>query len=96
MANKKEFTSEELAKACEEAKKNFEKLNEQYLKAKREEEEEKAAQLALEKEARKKEVDEAYDKYLELLSAYVKDYGSYSTTAYSDDWFPNKFWRSFF
>ena len=77
-AKKKSINIEELKKQCEEAKNNFETLNEQLKKAEQEEEARKQAKLALEKEARAKEIDAAYDKYYELLSAYVKDYGIYS------------------
>ena len=94
MANKKDWTIEELAQQCEEAKKNFETLNAQLKQAQQEEEDRKRAKLALEKENRKKEVDEAYEQYQKLLKAYVEDYKVYSNV--SDDWFPNKFWRSFF
>jgi uncharacterized membrane-anchored protein YhcB (DUF1043 family) len=64
----------------------------------KEEEEKKKAQLALEKENRKKEVDDAFQNYNELLKAYIKDYGSYKVIASADDfdWFSNKFWRGFF
>ena len=98
MDNKKELTIEELKKL------HHDLLNETntvgvLLKQKvQEEEDRKKAQLALEKETRKKEVDEAFDNYSKLLKAYIKDYGVYSSTTYADDcpWYPNKFWRSFF
>jgi hypothetical protein len=45
-------------------------------KKKREEKERKKAELALQKETRKKEVEDALDKYYVLLKAYLKDYGS--------------------
>ena len=95
---KKTLTVEELKKACEEAKNNFDALNEQLKKAIEEEEERKQAQLALDKESRKKEVDGACKTYRKLLKEYIKDYGAYSlTTDTSDaDLFPNVFWRSFF
>lgn len=94
---KKNFTAEDLRKQCEEAKKNYETLNEQLKQVEQEEEENRRAQLAIEKESRKKEVDEAFDKYNELLKAYIKDYGVYSITTSSDDlnWWP-KLWRGFF
>ena len=43
MENQKSFTIEELAEQCEEARKNFEALNEQFQKAKQEEEDRKRA-----------------------------------------------------
>ena len=98
MVAKKDFSIEELAKQCEEAKKTFESLNEQLKKAREDEEDRKKAELALERDNRKKEVDEAFENYNKLVKAYIKDYGSYVTTTSSDDynWFPNSFWRSFF
>ena len=93
MANKKDYTNEELQKAVEEAKKNYEMLNEQLTIAKQEEEDRRKAQLALEKEARTKEVDEAYDNYVSLLNKYVEDYGSYSIVReHSKAFDPYKWW----
>ncbi len=95
---KKEFTIEELEKAYQEHKAETDALKDKIEKMKQEEKEKKEAQLALEKESRKKEVEDAFSKYSELLKAYINDYGYYGTTVYADDdnWFPNKFWRSFF
>ena len=45
-------------------------------KKKREEEKRKQAELALKKETRKKEVEEALDNYQKLAKAYMEDYGS--------------------
>lgn len=86
MANKKDLTIEELAQQCEEAKKNLEALNEQLKKAQQDEEDRKKAQLALEKETRKKEVDDAIGFAHDLLTAYIKDYGSYSGKYGLDDY----------
>lgn len=92
MASKKDLTIEELARQCEEAKKNFEALDAQFKKAQREEEERKKAQLALEQEARKKEVDDAIENVKDLVAAYVEDYGSYTNKYDLDDYglFPNR------
>ena len=68
-------------------------------KKKREEEERKKAELALKKEARKKEVEDARDNFQKLLKAYVQDYGSISITNDSDEWppfFSSKPWRWWF
>lgn len=77
---KREMTIEELEK--EYAKITEERQNiEKTLKQKKQDEEEhRIAQLALEKEKRKKEVDEALNNYHTLVNAYIRDYGSYSTT----------------
>ena len=98
MANKKDFTIEELVQAYEEAKTNCEALRTKIEQVKQEEEDRRKAELALEKESRKKEVDEALKHYNELLRAYLTDYGAYHSKEFSDDfaWYPNKFWRSFF
>jgi small-conductance mechanosensitive channel len=97
MEKKKDFTIEELTKQCEEAKKNFETLNKELNKALKEEEDRKKAQLALEKESRKEEINEAFDKYNKLLRAYIQDYGSYSTiTNGQGSIFLDKYWPSFF
>lgn len=85
MADKKTLTVKELTKATEDAKKKFEELNEQLAIAKKVEEDRKKAELALAKEARKKEVDDAITNTKDLLEAYIKDYGSYSSEySYSD------------
>ena len=55
-------------------------------KKKREDEEKRQAELAIQKEARKKEVGEALENYQKLLKNYIKDYGSISITSNTDDW----------
>ena len=87
MANKKEFTIEELKQQCEDAKKNFETINEQLTKAIKEEEDRKKAQLALEKEQRRKELDTAFEDYQNLLKDFIRDYGSYRKTYSPDYWY---------
>ena len=94
MSTKKEYTIEELTQQCEEAKKNFEHLNKLIEEKKREEKELRETQLALEKEARKKEVDDAIAKCKELVRAYMHDYGIYSFSSTDDDSiFSSKFWN---
>ena len=95
MASKKDFTIEELRKMYEDSLKESDTLGEMLKKKEQEEADRKKAQLALEKEARKKEVDEAFENYNKLLKAYIEDYGSYSTTT-DMDWFPKSLWPSFF
>ncbi len=98
MDNKKELTIEELKKLHHDLLNETNTVSALLQQKVQEEEDRKKTQLALEKEARKKEVDEALDNYNKLLKAYMKDYGAYTSTTYSDDfaWYPNKFWRSFF
>lgn len=87
---KKDFTLEELEKQYNEAAENYKNASEAYIAKKKEEDDKKKAALALEKEARKKEIEEAEEHYHALIAAYIKDYGSYSATrSYkSDDEFP--------
>lgn len=95
---KRELTLEELEKQYTELTEKRNAIKEQFDRKLKEEEDRKKAQLAIEKEKRKKEIEEAEDNYRRLLKAYIADYGSYSTiTSTSDsDWYPNSFWRSFF
>ena len=95
MSTKKEYTIEELTQQCEEAKKNFERLNRLIEEKKKEEKELREAQLALEKDARKKEVDDALTAYKTLLKKYMNDYGVYLYTSNDDifDMFGSKFWN---
>ena len=77
---KKEMTIEELEKECARITLEKERIEETLKKKKQDEEDRRVAQLALDKEQRKKEVDEAYNNYCTLVNAYVRDYGSYSMT----------------
>jgi hypothetical protein len=97
MANKKDFTVEELKKMHTDLLKETNTIGEMLKQKEKEEEDKKKAQLALEKEARRKEVDEAFEKFNELQKAYIKDYGSLIITRDIDnDIFPNSFFRGFF
>ena len=83
---KREMTLEELQKQCEEAKKNFEALNEQLNKVKKEEEERKRAKLEADKDSRYKEIEEVSDHLNNLIKNYVNDYGTFSfTRSYLND-----------
>ena len=77
MATKK-VNIEELEKQYLEAEKNFKLLREQFEAAKKEEEEAKKAKLAKEKDARYKEVIDAYENFEELRVEFVNDYGEFS------------------
>ena len=83
----KKLTIEELTKQCEEAKKTFDLLNEQLQKQKKEEEDRKQAELAVQKDARHKEVEDAFNNYQKLLRAFIRDYGWISINHKADDWF---------
>lgn len=96
MASIKDFTVEELKKMHEDAAKEYETIGEMLKQKEQEEKEQKEAQLALEKEARQKEVDDAFKNYSKLLKAYIRDYGSYIKATEAEGFFPNEFWRGFF
>ena len=81
---KRELTLDELKKQLSKIGEEYSNLNEIIKKREVEEEDRKRAQLALEKETRKKEVDEALEKYRDLLHTYLEDYGSYSNIRMSD------------
>lgn len=94
MANKKDLTTEELKKLYEDALEKSNTLGEMLKQKEKEEKEAREAQLALEKEARKEEVDDAFNNYKKLLSAYIKDYGSFTVTNHNDDFFKSLFDQS--
>lgn len=94
MENKK-FTTEQLAEQCEEARKVFVRLKEQLEEQKKKEEDRKKAELALVKETRKKEVEDAAENYRTLLRDYIKDYGcfpSITDVTNLDSLFHSTFW----
>lgn len=93
MEKKEELTIEELTKAYEEAKNNVDTLREKLAKAKQEEENRKRAELALTQQARKKEMDDAFAKYVELSKAYEKDYGPYVIDTYVNEFPWHLFWN---
>lgn len=74
----KKVNIEELEQQRLEAEKNFKTLHEKLVQAKKEEEEAKKAKLAAEKEARYKEVINAYENFEELRMKYVNDYGQFT------------------
>lgn len=70
----------------EEMKKKYEALGEEIAQKEKAEAEERKARLIAEKAARREEVRLAEKTYRELVSAFVKDYGSYSSTeSYTSD-----------
>lgn len=94
MSTKKEYTIEELEAQYKLAEEKRNALKQQIEQKKREEEELREAQLALEKEARKKEVDDAIAKCKALIKSYMHDYGVYSFTSSGDDEvFNSRFWN---
>lgn len=68
-------------------------------KKKREEEERKKAELALEKEARQKEVENAFENLQKLMKEFVNDYGAIAIRTDSDERTPlhhSKLWPWWF
>ena len=76
MATKK-IDIAELEKQCLEAEKISKTLREQFEAAKKEEEEEKRAKLEAEKQKRYDAVIDAYNRFADLKSKFVDDYGSF-------------------
>ena len=99
MAKSEEKTLEQLREEFEQAQKAFNDAKKIFEQKEKEEAERKAAELALAKDERKQEVDDAINRAIELLKAYNKDYGSYSISDHINDLsflFGNKPWRLFF
>ena len=96
MPTKKEYTIEELEAQYKKTEENQKALKQQIEQKKKEEKKLREEKLAREKKNRKKEVDEALEKYKTLLQAYMNDYGIYSY-GFDDDVFDllnAKFWNS--
>lgn len=81
----KKLSAVELEKQCIEAENAFKALKEQWLQARKEEEEADRAKLEAEKESRYNEVIDAYQKFEELRSKYVDDYGKFTFHAECKD-----------
>ena len=77
MATKK-IDINELERQCLEAEEHSKLLRKQFETAKKEEEEKKKAKLAAERETRYDEVMDAYNKFEELRSKFVDDYGRFT------------------
>lgn len=81
------MSMEELIAEYNEANKKSKELEKLIEKRRKEEDEKHKAQLALEKESRKKALDEAFDNYRKLLDAYVRDYHTYEYKIEEEDVF---------
>ena len=76
----------------EEMKKKYEALGAEIAQREKAEAEEREAKLIAEKAIREEEVRLAERRYKKLVSAFVKDYGTYiSTESYETDNIPNLF-----
>ena len=96
MASKKDFTIEELKKMKEDAAKEYETIDTMLKQKKKEEEEYRRAQLALEKESRKKELDDAINNTHKLLKSWLEDYGTYNGSTNADKILFDFLWPSIF
>lgn len=85
MVNQKEKTLAQLKAEFEQAQKAFNDAKRLAEQKEKEEAERKKAELILEKDKRKKEVDEAIKHCSKLLKAYIEDYNTLSITDYIDD-----------
>ena len=86
---KNNLTIDELKEEYNKVAKHFKELEELIQQKDREETEKKRRELTLKKENRQKEVDDAFEKYVELSRAYERDYGSYILTRNSFNDFLN-------
>lgn len=83
-----EKTLKELQAELEAAKKAYELIQQKVNAQQKAEAEERAAKLKAEKDARYKEVIDAYENFEELREKYVDDYGSFTfkTTSNLPHW----------
>ena len=94
MSTKKEFTIEELEAQYKQTEESQKLLMEQIKQKKREEKAAKEAAIAKEKASRKKEVDDAVTKAIDLVRAWTEEYGIYSYKSDDDNSiFSSKFWN---
>lgn len=82
---KREMTLEELEAEYAKKMAKCENMRLQIEKKKQEEDDRKKAQLALDKDKRKKVIEEKEKELSGLIREYIKDYGSFNTHYRSDD-----------
>lgn len=102
--NNEKKSLEQLKAEMEQAQKAYDDAKKEIVRKEAEEADRKKAELALNKEKRKKEIKDVEKHYHDLVKQYIKDYGSYDATySYneedSDDMlnfiFGSKPWRFF-
>lgn len=95
MSTKKDYTIEELEAQYKLVEEKRNALKQQIEQKKKEEKKLREEKLAREQNTRKKELDEAFATYKQLLTAYMRDYGAYFWTSNDDtfDMFSSKFWN---
>lgn len=77
----------------EEMKAKYQELGEEIAQKEKAEAEIREVKFMAEKVARRKEVDEAFAKYVELHKAYEQDYGTYVSKAYINEFPWHLFWN---
>ena len=86
MAKNEEKTLEQLTEELIQAQKAYDAKKEEIIKEEKERAERKQAELALEKDKRRKEIEEAEKHYHNLIKQYIEDYGKYEVScSYEDD-----------
>lgn len=70
---------EEMEQIKDDLLKKYNTISASLNNKKKAEAEAKRAQLEKEKEIRRKEVDDAYNQYINLKNVFIKDYGVYTT-----------------
>jgi hypothetical protein len=99
MVENEEKTLKQLTEELIQAQRAYDAKKEEIIKKEAEEAKRKKAELALAKDKRKKEVDDAVNHAIELIKAYNEDYGRYSITDHINDLsflFGSKPWKLFF
>ena len=90
----KEYTIEELELKYKQTEESQKLLMEQIKQKKKEEKAAREAAIAKEKASRKKEVDDAVTKAIELVRAWTEEFGVYSYKSDDDNSiFSSKFWN---
>lgn len=84
---KREMTLEELKEKYKAMTEEYDTLGQQIKQKEKEAEDKRRAELAIEKEARQKEIEDAYDKYRVLVKRFIKDYGALSFKVPASDYF---------
>ena len=79
------MTLEEMEAKRQELFEAYQNISKNIEDKRKAEEDKRKKQLALEKQKRTEEIDEAENKYKELVKKFIEDYGSYKKTVSSND-----------
>ena len=83
----REMTLEELKEKHKVMTEEYNTLSQQIKQKEKEAEDKRRAELEAEKEARQKEITDAYKKYNVLVKQFIKDYGAFSLQIPPSDYF---------